>query len=1336
MKRRNKKAIGILFAAMLLSTLLILIPSVSGDNSAIVTQPIELTYDFAEPVIGKTVIGLQEYDTVSIPGCDMHGAPGEPVLPFKTARILIPYGEEVQDIQVVPGEEIYLGEFYIEPGQEQVPISFEGPITSTPPNETIYNSTDIYPKDVYSKGSVQGMGGYQILIMNLYPVKYSPKARKLSYFESMQVIVNTTASSPDKLFRGSPEDRTRVAEIIDNPVALSTYNSAHVINATQQSELEVTYDFAEPAIDKPVIGKIDIGEQEYDTVSIPGCDMYGAPGEPVLPFKTARILIPYGEEVQDIQVILGKEIYLGEFYIEPGQEQVPISFTGPVAPTQPDEVIYNSDKAFPEEDYLEVSVQGMKGYQILILNLYPVKYVPKARKLSCFESMQVVVSTTASAPSELFRGVPGDRAEAAEIIDNREALSTYDHAKASKPERSPLSPTQQYDYVIITNEALEGTGGPSNFQALRDSKIANGLSATIVTTEWIYANYGSTSAVTSPPRQREMSVENVPAFAAGSSKLLAASAPISEGLGNVSKLPVTYEIPPVAAGDYEIKYDDGTAETGWTVTDVGLGSVFAVCFTPPEYPARVKTARLFIYDYGTPSTPIKIHVYEQATGSSAPGAELIAPFIVTPPGPGWYDIDLSGYNIAINSGSFAIGEEPTLSYSVYLGEDESGPIDYRSWFYDVGTEQWDDWATDSAGDLMIRAIVETGLDEQTMIRNFIIDAYSDWGTRYVLLGGDGDGADVGGESGDAIIPARGFWTGLTSDECTPPNIPADMYYSCLDGTFDYNLNGIYGEPWDGPGGGEVDLFAEVYVGRAPVDSSTEVSNFVKKTLAYESAAFLPKALMVGENMTGIVIWIPWGGDYKDEVKDGSSNYGYTTVGFPQPPFVVDTLYDDRDYPGNDWPKSELINRLNNNPNIVNHMGHAGPTSVMKLSNSDVDGLTNSKYFFGYTQGCYAGSFDNRWSNCNYGSSDCILEHFVVDDHGAFAFIGNSRYGWGNRFTTNGASQRFDRQFWDAVFGEELTRIGVANADSKEDNVGLIGDDYIRFCYYELNLFGDPAIEFVSTGVEDTVAFRNGWWYVSKQDHTGTDWTKTFSYGIPGDTPLIGDIDNNGVEDAVIFRNGLWYVSKEDHTGTDWTKTVSYGIPGDIPVIGDIDNNGIVDAVIFRNGLWYVSKEDRTGTDWTKTFSYGIPGDIPVIGDIDNNGVVDAVIFRNGLWYVSKEDHTGTDWTKTFRYGISGDKPVIGDIDNNGIEDAVIFRNGLWYVSKEDHTGTDWTKTFRYGISGDKPVIGDIDNNGIEDAVIFRNGLWYVSKEDHTGTDWTKTFSYGIPGDKPVIGDIG
>jgi len=48
-------------------------------------------------------------------------------------------------------------------------------------------------------------------------------------------------------------------------------------------------------------------------------------------------------------------------------------------------------------------------------------------------------------------------------------------------------------------------------------------------------------------------------------------------------------------------------------------------------------------------------------------------------------------------------------------------------------------------------------DTAAHIRNFIKDAYQNWGIKYVLLGGDGDGADVGGESGNDIIPCRGFY---------------------------------------------------------------------------------------------------------------------------------------------------------------------------------------------------------------------------------------------------------------------------------------------------------------------------------------------------------------------------------------------------------------------------------------------------------------------------------------------------------------------------------------------------------------------------------------------------
>ena len=70
----------------------------------------------------KTKSGIQNYDLVTIRGLGNYSVPGKPIVPFKTAKILIPCGEEVEDITVIPGEKVAFGEFYLQPGQKPVPI--------------------------------------------------------------------------------------------------------------------------------------------------------------------------------------------------------------------------------------------------------------------------------------------------------------------------------------------------------------------------------------------------------------------------------------------------------------------------------------------------------------------------------------------------------------------------------------------------------------------------------------------------------------------------------------------------------------------------------------------------------------------------------------------------------------------------------------------------------------------------------------------------------------------------------------------------------------------------------------------------------------------------------------------------------------------------------------------------------------------------------------------------------------------------------------------------------------------------------------------------------------
>ncbi len=368
----------------------------------------------------------------------------------------------------------------------------------------------------------------------------------------------------------------------------------------------------------------------------------------------------------------------------------------------------------------------------------------------------------------------------------------------------------------------------------------------------------------------------------------------------------------------------------------------------------------------------------------------------------------------------------------------------------------------------------TGFDNAEKIRNFLKDAYLNWNIQYVLLGGDADGANVGGESGNNIIPVRLLW--VQPQDPGWQSIASDVYYSNLDGTFDYNNNHIYGEPNDGENGQEVDLYADVFVGRAPVDSAGEVSNFVRKTIQYESAVasnapWLMNDLLVGENLGWSTASI-----YMNEIRDGSTNYNYETEGLPES-MNTNTLYDlvsgygdGTDY---SWDKQELITKINTGGNSeYNHLGHASTCYVMKLCNapqagggycsgegvSDIDNLANPEPFFAYSQGCFPGAFDNWNYEGMYTTCDSASEHFVLGGNGAFAAIMNSRYGWGEYFpSTDGPSQRHHRRFIDAIYGKGVANLGKANAMAKEGLIGYLSQDAIsmRGIYWETNLIGDP-----------------------------------------------------------------------------------------------------------------------------------------------------------------------------------------------------------------------------------------------------------------------------------------
>lgn len=336
----------------------------------------------------------------------------------------------------------------------------------------------------------------------------------------------------------------------------------------------------------------------------------------------------------------------------------------------------------------------------------------------------------------------------------------------------------------------------------------------------------------------------------------------------------------------------------------------------------------------------------------------------------------------------------------------------------------------------------SGQDSQEKIRNFIIQEYQNYNIEYVLLGGDVE-----------YIPYRGFYCHVQSSIVyEDDDIPADLYYSALDGTWNDNGNNLWGEI------GEDDLLPDVSVARIPASNSSELNNLLNKIESYQNTPVLnelDKPLLAGEEL-----WSDpqtWGGDYLDLLIGYHEDNGYTTTGIPIED-NIEKLYDrDLGY----WSGSTLISKINEGKSFVYHVGHANSTYVMRLNSSDI---TNTNFFqvngviHNYTLvntiGCDCGAFDE---------SDCIAEKMVNIQNFAAAFVGNSRYGWFNEGQTEGPSPHLQREFVDALYHDKLFRIGEAFLESKIATAPWVNapgqweEGALRWCFYCNNVLGDPAM---------------------------------------------------------------------------------------------------------------------------------------------------------------------------------------------------------------------------------------------------------------------------------------
>ena len=152
--------------------------------------------------------------------------------------------------------------------------------------------------------------------------------------------------------------------------------------------IETEYTFTEPRMES-------VAETECYSIKMEDTQKYyDKPGLPLLPFRTAMIPIPDGRDIETIDITPGEKVVIeGQFKIEYAKQQIPISRPGQVVESEPGIEVYGSSSPFPGKLYSVVSTQYQRGSKILILNLYPVQYIPLSGKISYYQKMKAVVTT-------------------------------------------------------------------------------------------------------------------------------------------------------------------------------------------------------------------------------------------------------------------------------------------------------------------------------------------------------------------------------------------------------------------------------------------------------------------------------------------------------------------------------------------------------------------------------------------------------------------------------------------------------------------------------------------------------------------------------------------------------------------------------------------------------------------------------------------------------------------------------------------------------------------------------------------------------------------------------
>ncbi len=417
----------------------------------------------------------------------------------------------------------------------------------------------------------------------------------------------------------------------------------------------------------------------------------------------------------------------------------------------------------------------------------------------------------------------------------------------------------------------------------------------------------------------------------------------------------------------------------------------------------------------------------------------------------------------------------------------------------------------------------TGSDRLERVRNFIRDMYLHHGTVWVLLGAD-----------SPFLPSRvvniPIGTGYYDD------VPTDLYFSCLDGTWDRNGNGQYAELED-----TVDLMPDVFVGRVTFQDSAEIANVVRKYLAYVSPSdtnYSATSMFVGADLFS-------SGDGAALCEELAS--------YVPSDFNIVRMYETNSH---DNTLSDFMNAVNNGVGLVTMEVHGWYTFInlnstprISFTYNNADTLANidRPAVFNIVS-CETGGFDR----------ECIVEHMMRAPGGAIAVLSSTR----NNYPY--VVQPYNIMFFQRLYRNNIREIAALDLMSRSVFVAYSGAyNHSRYALFSYNLMGMPQLRlwssvpsrthfvnvppFLSTGLQDIT--------VTLVDNNGDPLPgKVVSVYKTGETYGIDTTDASGRASFTIspLTPGPLYIGSFDPTITAVVETVVVTSGAGVPFLASYD----------------------------------------------------------------------------------------------------------------------------------------------------------------------------------------